>query len=182
MAITSTSTTVGVGESSLTTNTNYLQPNGFKISIDRKYFPNLQFFAQNIMHPSMTVEAVQLQIPRLAGGLKLSGDNINFGELSMMVIMDEDLAAYKEIYNWMQSFVNQQDASPMDVMNGAGPSFADITVSITNSHNNVIKQIIYKNAIPTSLGDIMFEAATGDVQYIIMPINFAFDQFEIKDV
>jgi|TARA_B110000977_G_scaffold199952_1_gene288858 hypothetical protein len=182
MAITTTSTTVGVGSSTQTTNTNYLQPNGFRISIDRKYFPNLQFFAQNIMHPAMTVNAVPVPIPRMSQGLKMTGDTIDFGELSMMVIMDEDLAAYKEIYNWMQSFVNQQDASPMDVMNGAGPSFADITVSITNSHNNVIKQIIYKNAIPTSLGDIMFEAATGDVQYIIMPINFAFDQFEIKDV
>jgi len=98
-----------------------------------------------------------------------------------MIIMDEELATYQEIYNWMESFVNKQDATPLDVASGAGPSFADITVSITNSHNNVVKQIVYKNAIPVSLGDIMFEAATGDVQYIIMPVNFAFDTFEIRN-
>ena len=181
MAISTTETTVGVGQSTITTNTNYLQPNGFKISIDRKYFPNLAFYAQKVMHPSMNGAAVSVPVSRLSQGVRMTPDSIDFGELSMMIIMDEEMATYEEIYNWMESFVNKQDATPLDVASGAGPSFADITVSITNSHNNVIKQIVYKNAIPTSLGDIMFEAATGDVQYIIMPVNFAFDTFEIRN-
>ena len=35
----------------LTDNKNYLQPTGFSVSIDRKNYPNLQYFAQSITHP-----------------------------------------------------------------------------------------------------------------------------------
>jgi len=169
----------GVDTSTLTTNTNYLQPNGFRVSINRKYFPNLQFFAQSVMHPAMNATGPVMSVPRLTQGLPMTADSLEFAEVSMMIILDEDMTAYQELYGWLKSFVEREDATPTQLIDGHGPTSADITVSIMSSHNNVVKQIVYRDAIPSSLGDVAFEAATGDVQYIVFPANFRFSYFDL---
>lgn len=180
MAIGTTTVSTGILESSLTTNTNYLQPTGFKLSINRKYFPNLEYFAQSIMHPDTQISALEIPYKRI-GSIPFTGDKLVYGELTAMIIMDEDLSAYSEMYNWVKSFVEAPDIKPSEAKDGdKGPSEADITVSILTSHNNVAKKIIYRNAIPTLLGDIAFEASQGDVNYITFPISFRFTYFDIE--
>ena len=180
MAIGTTTVSTGILESSLTTNTNYLQPTGFKLSINRKYFPNLEYFAQSIMHPDTQISALEIPYKRI-GSIPFTGDQLVYGELTAMIIMDEDLSAYSEMYNWVKSFVEAPDIKPSEAKDGdKGPSEADITVSILTSHNNVAKKIIYRNAIPTLLGDIAFEASQGDVNYITFPISFRFTYFDIE--
>ena len=180
MAIGTTTVSTGILESSLTTNTNYLQPTGFKLSINRKYFPNLEYFAQSIMHTDTQISALEIPYKRI-GSIPFTGDKLVYGELTAMIIMDEDLSAYSEMYNWIKSFVEAPDIKPSEAKDGdKGPSEADITVSILTSHNNVAKKIIYRNAIPTLLGDIAFEASQGDVNYITFPISFRFTYFDIE--
>ena len=180
MAIGTTSVSTGILESSLTTNVNYLQPTGFKLSINRKYFPNLEYFAQSVMHPDTQISAIELPYKRI-GSIPFTGDKLVYGEMTAMIIMDEELSAYREMYDWLKSFIEAPDVKPSQAENGAkGPSEADITVSILTSHNNVAKKIIYRSAIPTLLGDIAFEAASGDVSYITFPISFRFAYFDIE--
>ena len=69
----------GILESQLETNKSFLQPTGFKISINRKYFPNLEFFAQSILHPAVTATAAEIAIPRLSPGLPMPAATINYG-------------------------------------------------------------------------------------------------------
>ena len=170
----------GIQPSVETTNKAYLQPTGFKLQINRKYFPNLEFFAQSVLHPSTTVTAVEVGIPRVAS-MPMPGDKLTMGEVTAMVILDEDLSGYTEIYNWMKSFVEVNNQTSWESeKTGQGPSSADITCTILSSHNNKNKTITYYDAIPTSLGDIAFEAASGTVQYVIYPASFRFSYFDIK--
>lgn len=177
MAISTTTVTAGVDTSTLSTNTNYLQPNGFRISIDRRYFPNLQFFAQSVFHPAMSVNAAEVSYTRL-GRIPIPGDKISHNDVTFNVILDEDMASYQEIYDWLRTFVERNHADNSDT--GTGPTTADITVSVMSSHNNVTKKIIYRDAFPVSLGDVVFEAAAGDVQYVICPVTFSFTDFDLE--
>lgn len=177
MAIETTTVTSGVDTSTLTTNTNYLQPNGFRISIDRKYFPNFQFFAQSVFHPSMMVNAVEVNYSRI-GRIPIPGDAITHADVTFNVMLDENMSSYTEVFNWLHTFVDRNQSSAADT--ASGPTTADITVSVLSSHNNVVKKIIYRDAFPVSLGDVVFEAAAGDVQYIICPITFSFTDFDIE--
>lgn len=170
----------GILESTLATNVNYLQPTGFKLGINRKYFPNVEYFAQSVQHPDMQISAIEVPYRRI-GSIPLTGDKLVFGEMTAMIIMDENLSAYTEMYEWLKSFVEAPDVKPAEAENGAkGPSSADISLSILTSHNNIAKKIIYRDAVPTLLGDIAFEAAAGDVQYMTFPISFRFSYFEIE--
>ena len=143
----------------LTENFNYLQPTSFKLVLDRRNYPNLEFFCQTITHPGMILNPVELGIPRLAG-LPIPGESLTFNELSTNIILDENLKGYEEMYNWILRLVNTNIGS-----GGRGsiytdkdvPTYADITLSILSSHNNQTKQVRYLDCIPTSLGDIQFE-------------------------
>jgi len=89
----------------LTENFNYLQPTSFKLVIDRRNYPNLEFFCQTITHPGMIMNSVELGIPRLSG-LPIPGESLTFNELATNIILDENLEGYSEMYNWILRLIN----------------------------------------------------------------------------
>ena len=162
----------------LTSNKNYLQPTGFSISIERTNYPNLQFFAQSITHPGASVNALELPVRRLQG-VPLAGDKITFGELQVDFILDEDMSSYIEMQNWLERMVNEGDTTQEQALkDGKVATYADITVSILTSHNNVNKRIRYINALPTNVGSIEMSANQNQT-YLQFTSSFRFDYFEI---
>lgn len=161
---------------SLTSNKNYLQPTGFKFVVDRRNYPNLEFFAQSVTHPGASVNPTEVSLPRLSQ-MALAGDKITYSTLTLEVIIDEDMTAYKECQNWLERLVNtnQSNSSAGDSI----PTSSDITLSILNSHNNKTVQISYKDCVPTDIGSFSLASNTGDVQYTTFSISFRFTSFEI---
>jgi hypothetical protein len=165
----------------LTENFNYLQPTSFKLVIDRRNYPNLEFFCQTITHPGMILNPVELGIPRLAG-LPMPGESLTFNELSTNVILDENLEGYSEMYNWILRLVNTNMGTSTRgsiATNTDTPTYADITLSILSSHNNQTKQIRYLDCIPTSLGDIVFESTADGQTFITFAASFRFNYFKL---
>ena len=165
----------------LTENFNYLQPTSFKLVIDRRNYPNLEFFCKTITHPGMILNPVELGIPRLAG-LPMPGESLTFNELSTNVILDENLEGYSEMYNWILRLVNTNMGTSTRgsiATNTDTPTYADITLSILSSHNNQTKQIRYLDCIPTSLGDIVFESTADGQTFITFAASFRFNYFKL---
>ena len=163
--------------STLTPNINYLQPTAFKLTIDRKKFGNLEYFAQTITHPSISITPAELPYKRL--NLHMAGDKLTFNELTATIILDENLSAYIEMYDWMKRLVEEPNQTRLLQSANEFPTAVDITVSVLSSKNNQVKQIRYIDCIPTDLGDINFQATTQDVQYLTFPISFRFSYFEL---
>ena len=74
----------------LTSNINYLQPTSFKITIDRKNFPNLEFFCQSFIHPGMIMNAIEVPYKKITG-IPFIGDKLTFNELQANILLDENL-------------------------------------------------------------------------------------------
>ena len=160
-------------------NVNYLQPNAFKLTIDHKHFQNLEFFCQTVLHPSLSSNPVEMPYKRVTS-VPFTGDKLTFGELTAMIIVDENLNAYTEMYNWLQRTIEQEDRTPLGRTSVNPPTYADITLSILSSHNNKVRQIRYIDSMPTSLGDMTLESTSGDVTFITFPASFRFSYFELK--
>jgi len=162
--------------------TNYLQPTGFKVIISRRDFPNLQFYAQSINHPDVNLPATEVNFSRLQS-VPFVGDKIEFGILTMDVLLDEDMNSYRELYNWMVSATSRKHRLTSEFGKGESPyessSYYDMTVAVLSSHNNVNRTFIYRNSFPTSVGQIPF-AATSAEPYISFPVTFRFDYFDFK--
>ena len=162
----------------LTENFNYMQPTSFKLVIDRRNYPNLEFFCQNVTHPGMIMNPVELPVRRLAG-LPFPGDTLTFNELSTNILLDENLESYTEMFDWIRRLLenNMFDRNPSG--KSSQPNYADITLSILSSHNNQTKQVRYIDCVPTSLGDINFESTASGQEFITFAASFRFNYFEL---
>ena len=153
------------------TNYNYFQPSQFKVNIDSKKYPNLEFYCQNVSHPGIAVSGAIVPVSRLAT-ISVPGDTLNYDELVLDIIADENFKAYDEFYTWLQS-LTQERSEPTDKF-----IETDIILSILSSANNIIKQFKYINCVPTSLGAVQFQATVADTDIITFPITFKIDTFE----
>ena len=70
----------------LTANKNYLQPTGFRVIIDRENYPNLEFFAQSVDHPDVSMTAPNVAYSRI-GNVSLPGDALEYSELNIQFIL-----------------------------------------------------------------------------------------------
>lgn len=164
----------------LTCNNNPLQPTGFRLIIDRTNYPNLQFFASTVNHPAIDLPAARRAAPRVSEGIPYAGEALTFGELSVNILVDEDMESYTELYNWMIREVNN-NYQGKSRLNDAIPSESDITLQILTSHNNKNKEIKYRNCVPTSLGSIALSATSPDVEALYVDATFAYSHFELVD-
>ena len=162
----------------LTENINYLQPTGFKLVLDRENYPNLEFFAQAVMHPEMMLSPAEMPFRKIAR-VAIAGGTIDYGELSITVILDEDMNAYTEMHDWMRGLVDNNLKGPLDRDDLTVPTTCDITLSILNSHNNVVKQVRYLEAVPSVLGSVSFESTSAGVEFLTCQMSFRFSIFEL---
>jgi hypothetical protein len=162
----------------LTTNFNYLQPTSFKIILDRKNYPNLEFFCQSVTHPGMIMNSVEVPFRKITG-IPFPGDKLTFNELTTNIILDEDMTAYNEMYSWIRRLLDQDMRSPINRTATTPPHFADITLHILNSANTTSKKIRYIDCVPTALGDIQLESTATGTEFVTFPTSFRFSYFEL---
>ena len=162
----------------LTENTNLLQQAGFKVVMDRKNYPNFEFFAQSFTHPGVNLPAAENANTSRIQSVPMPGDALAFDDISVTILVDEDFNAYTEIFNWMVRLVNENFTSPYNAVGSEKiPSTSDMKITALSSHNNVVKTFTYRDAFPVSIGAVDFEASTSE--YLTLPVSFRYTYFDI---
>lgn len=150
----------------LTTNKSFLQPTGFRVVINSDY-KNLEFFAQSAQHPGASVSPVEIGIPKVS--LPLLGDKITYSELSINLMIDEDMTSYREMQGWLEDAIGSDHEKAV----------MDISIIVLTSHNNKNITIKYKDCIPTTIGAIDFNSTSGDSTFLTFDASFRFSTYEI---
>lgn len=151
----------------LTKNKNFLSPTGFKISIDSSKFANLEYFCTSTSLPTMTLNPIA--IPFRGQQVVVPGDKIDYGQIDVRFIINEDMDNYIEMFNWLQDCsksLNTKDIS------------YDITLSILTSKLNKNKQIKFVSAMPVSLDGFEFNVQNTDIEYLSASVTFQYTRFE----
>ena len=79
-------------------NRNFLAPTGFQFNLKRS--PKVAFFCNEANIPDLNL-GVAIQANYLRD-IPTPGDKIEFGDLSLRFLVDEDLSNYMEIQNWIR--------------------------------------------------------------------------------
>lgn len=166
-----TSTNFQVEESStVTTNLNYLAPVYFRMAMDKLKFPNVEYTIQTIILPDVTLNAAPLSTPHRRLGL--SGEKLDYGQVQMSFLIDEEMKNYQEIYDWMVGSATTADEG--------NRKERDITLTILSSHNNITREVQFVNAFPTSLSSLPFDLTITDIQYLTAVVSFEFAYFKLR--
>ena len=149
----------------LTTKKNFLSPVGFQLVIDRAKYGNIEYFCTGVTLPSIELSEVALPYRGVNHGV--SGDRLNFSELSITFNVTEDMDNYIETFNWMHDSIKQGDTTQ------------DAELLILNSHNNVSKKIKFNGIFPTSLDSLEFNSQNESLEYLQATVSFKYTNFEI---
>lgn len=103
---------------------------------------------------------------------KLPGDSINWNQLTLQVLCDEDLKAFMDVYDLVTQ-IRGPESSIVDVET---PVF-DAVLFITTNKNNVLWKVTFHNAWIANVGDLQFSNTTSDDDPIIFTVDLNYDYY-----
>lgn len=158
---------------------NYLSPASFTISIDR--MPNVEFFAQGISIPGVSGTPIAMATPLRT--MYQPQDQLNYDDLTIQFIVDEQMNNYKEVLRWMEGLGAPESTKQYaDYDKGNATLASDISVVITNSHKNPNIKFTFKEAFPVTLGGIELNVNTQDIAYATCDVTMRYESFIFETI
>lgn len=162
------------------TNKNFLSPLGFRFSIKRA--PHVNYFVQSVSIPNISLGSTSVPTP--FSRIPVAGDHLLFGPFNVSFKVDEDLANYLEIYNWLIKIGFPDNFEQYRALDNNNPTadagtYSDLTLIVLSSSKNPTYEINFVDAYPTSLTDIVFDTRTPDVDYVECTATFDYRKFSI---
>ena len=167
------------------TEINYLNPTAFETNFQR--IPKTSFTCTSISIPSLALGVTNYA--SLFSDLPIEGDKILFEQLSLEFIVNEDFSNYLEIYNWITSIgfpENFQQFSlkeSLQATSGTDTLKSDMSIIVNTNKSNPNYEVKFKDAFPTTLGNVDFIAGSPSIAPIAVGATFAFSgQFTITKI
>ena len=169
-------------------NRNFLSIVGFKFSLNR--CPKVDFLCNSANLPS-----VNLGFAEQATYLKnipVPGDKLQYDDLRISFMVDEDMENYLQIYQWITSLgfpesIGQYSellANKTVITDPADPQNerSDGNIQILNSNLLPSVLIKFKDLFPVSLSGVPFNATAEDQQYFTAEATFKYTIYDVIDV
>ena len=158
--------------------TNYLSPSSFIISIER--LPNVEFFTQKVNIPDVSGSPQQLNTP--LGLIYDSPSQLQYSDLDVTFIFDEDMKNYLEILNWLEGMGSPNSTDQYKKLKASDEGVqSDITIVINNNHKNPNKQFIFKDCFPVALSSINLDITSTDTIYSECNATFRYTNFTVAN-
>ena len=170
-------------------NRNFLSPTGFKFLLNRS--PATAFFCNQANIPELNL-GVTLQ-PNYLRPIPIPGEIIDFGDLNLRFLVDEDLKNYMEIQNWIRGLgfpesiqqfndLESEAVITTNKMQEGDNIYSDGTLQIL-SNNLVPKfQVFFKDLFPYNLSTLNFDATQTDQEYFTADVTFKYTIYNITDL
>ena len=172
-------------------NRNFLSIVGFKFLLNR--CPKVDFYCNTANIPEVILgTAVQRTYLK---DIPVPGDKLQYGDLNISFMVDEDMDNYLQIYQWITSLGFPESISQFSELKDtdrllpekpvAGDHFnerSDATLMILNSDYNPSVKIKFKDVFPVSLSAVPFNVTAEAQQYYTATASFRYTIFDVIDV
>ena len=165
-------------------NLNYFIPTGFKFMIQK--IPNVNFFCQSCNLPGLSA-GQWLQVTPLRD-IPIAGDKVQYNELRVRFIIDEELKNWLEIYDWIKGLTFPEDQeqyrklAEADVPNPKGELYSDGTLSILTCNKKVQYVSNFTELFPVDLTDIEMSSDVADSEVVAADATFAYATYKIERI
>ena len=177
----------------------YSSPTQFRFLINQ--LPKVQYFTTEGNIPSITLDELELGTP--LKNIPLMGSKLEYEDLSITFIVDENLENYIEIHTWLTAIGFPKDKSQFtdfrsktsnvstssrgeskDIgdVKASTPELAmysDATMTILTNKNNPIVECRFADVFPTSLSGLTYSQNQTDVEYLTATVTFKYKIYEI---
>tara|TARA_Y100000310_G_scaffold344909_1_gene460397 strand:+ start:6210 stop:6767 length:558 start_codon:yes stop_codon:yes gene_type:complete len=181
------------------TNRNFLEPNKFEFNLIR--LPNVNFTVQTVTIPGISLPETQQPTPFVSD--PVPGDHLTFDQLNVTFKVDEELANFIEIFNWMkglgfpETYRQHKDlregSAGVGIPIQAGISiqgedttfqrvYSDASLIIYTNANNPNFRIMFRDCWPTSLSDVQLTLQDSEPVPVEVTAGFRFRTYDIESI
>ena len=163
-------------------NRNFLAPVGFRFNLKRS--PGTAFFCNQANIPDLNLGVTEQ--PTYLRQIPTPGDMLDFGDLNIRFLVDEDLKNFMEIQNWLRGLGYPQNIGEIyDLQRSGNPAldlksrsmdnvFSDGTLQILSSSMVAKFQVKFQRLFPYSLTTLDFDATATDIDYFTANVIFKY--------
>lgn len=148
-------------------NFSLLSPNKFMVVINR--FPDISFWAQAVTLPTITVTNNRLGTNKQYV-MKTPGDTMEYDDLIIRFLVDEDLKGYKALKQW------QEDMTGSEIPEAR---FSDMQIHLLTNNSNINHIFKFQDAWPTMIGSLFLDTTQGE-DAITSDVNLSYTTFTIE--
>jgi len=171
-------------------NRNFLSPIGFKFTLSK--FPKVDFFSNKASIPGINL-GVAIQ-PTYLKDIPIPGDKLEYSDLTLDFLVDENLENYVEIHRWLiglgypENIKQFNDFRKTDELNPTTSGreltniYSDGTLQILNSNYQPQANIRFSDLFPTALSTLDFDATKKTYDYLTAQVTFKYTIYNILDI
>ena len=173
------------------TASNFTKCSNIKFLLNR--CPKVDFYCNTANIPEVILgTAVQRTYLK---DIPVPGDKLQYGDLNITFMVDEDMENYLQLYQWITSLGFPESLSQFKELKDSdrllpeepvsGDFFnerSDATLMILNSDYNPSVKIKFKDVFPVSLSAVPFDATQEQQQYYTASAIFRYTIFDVIDV
>jgi len=151
---------------------NPLLPTYYRFTIAR--LPFVTYFCQSASIPNVTVTEVMIPTPFMA--IKRPS-KMDFDDLNITFVVDENLGNWLEIFKWMRSTV------PVDgfaEIKPANTHTSTANILILNSAKQPKLNVTFTDVFPKTLSSLDFSSAMVDPEPFVASVTFSFRSYDIE--
>ena len=157
----------------------------FKLIFNK--FPNVEYWSYSVNVPGVTLGEVLQPTPLL--DLKLPGDKLTYDPLVLNFIVQENLANYIEIYNWLFKIGHPENLDSYRSIARANPNlsnkaniYSDATLLILSNKYNPVAKVTFIDVYPTALSPLTYDASITDVTPITTDVTLNYSMYKIESI
>ena len=171
-------------------NRNFLSPVGFKFNLQRS--PGVAYFCNQANIPDLTLGVTEQ--PNYLRPIPTPGDILQFGDLTLRFLVDEDLTNYMEIQNWLRGLGFPESLQQFDKFEKEGKNrlpkryaqfgdqiYSDGTLQILSSNMVAKFNVNFRELFPVSLTTLEFDATDTDIEYFTADVTFKYTLYTLSD-
>jgi len=163
-------------------NRNFLSPVGFNFTLAKE--PKVSFFCNSARIPEITLSLVQQ--PSYLKDIDVPGDKLQYGDLSLRFLVDEDMMNYMVVHNWLTGLGFPETTGQYkelitndDGLQDSKRAFSDGSLYILDSNYNTNSIVKFKDLFPVSLTSLEFDSTQTDIQYFTAEVSFKYTIYNI---
>ena len=161
-------------------NTSFLSPIGFKFTLNN--FPEVNYFCQSATLPGISISAIDVATP--LKNIQIAGDEVNFEELTIKFIVDENMKNWLSIYDWIigLGFPTPDAQHEYKKLKENSELTTDATLTILTGNMNPQINFVFRECFPLSLSSIAFDSGGTDIDYVTADVSFRYDVYTVENL
>lgn len=140
----------------------------FKLEIHN--LPNVTYFIQNAVLPSISLEGGILPSP--SRDIPVAGHKMEFDPLNVSFLIDQDLRNYEEIYYWMIRITQERLMANWTT---------DMSLHFLTGQMNISRTIKFVGAHPMNIAEVAVSSDDSDSTHVLGNVTFAYQYFTFSD-